>query len=161
MIFNMKQAIISLWVLMSLVATGIAQQDPSISWKSWRTLEEVLDADPKPVFVFFHADWCAYCKKMKRKVLSNPEIVAAINKDYYAVTMDVESTDSIFFDNQWFVNSQSELQRKGVHELPLLLASRDGIPFSLPATLILESDFSVRNRIFEYITSKELLVLLK
>lgn len=147
--------------LLGLASPALSQDQDGIAWKSWGELEQALTVQPKPVFIFFHSSWCAYCKKMQRKALKNPEVIQLLNRDYYAVTMDVETLERIFFDNQWFENKQAQSQRNGVHELPLILASRDGEPFSLPATLILESDFSFRERVFEYMTSEELLAKLK
>lgn len=83
-----------------------------------------------------------------------------MNRDYYALEMDVERTDTITFEGTKFTNKLALDKRNGVHEIPLLLASREGIPFSLPTTIILNNDFTLRNRIFEYYTSKKLLKLL-
>lgn len=74
--------------------------------------------------------------------------------------MDVERTDTISFEGAKFANKQALTKRNGVHEIPLLLASREGIPFSLPATIILNKDFTLKERIFEYYTSKQLLKIL-
>ncbi len=134
-----------------------AQVKAEINWKSWSELEQALEEESKPVFIFFHAEWCAYCKKIEREIFTNPEVINKINSSYYAVEMDVETTDTIHFDNIEFVNKQALKQRNGVHQLPLLLASRKGIPFSLPATIILDKDFAVKKRLFEYYTSTELL----
>jgi hypothetical protein len=71
--------------------------------------------------------------------------------------MDVEQTDTITFESVNFINKQALTQRNGVHEIPLLLASRKGFPFSLPATVILNKDFTLKDRFFEYYTSKLLL----
>ena len=80
-----------------------------------------------------------------------------VSNDYYAVEMDVETTDTISFEGMQFNNKEALSKRHGIHELPLLLASRDGFPFSLPATLILNKDFSMKERLFEYYTSKQIL----
>ncbi len=71
--------------------------------------------------------------------------------------MDVERTDSITFEGVLFTNKQELTKRNGIHQIPLLLASRDGFSFSLPATIILNKDFTLKERFFEYYTSQELL----
>ncbi|UAB81838.1 thioredoxin family protein [Marixanthomonas sp. SCSIO 43207] len=134
-----------------------AQENDGIHWKNWSELEESFNKNPKPVFLFFHADWCVYCKKMERVVFKKEEIIQKLNNDYYAVEMNVETTDTIFFDGMTFSNIQAQTQRNGVHQIPLLFASRENKPFSLPAMIILNQDFTVRTRIFEYNTSKQLL----
>jgi len=140
----------------------VAAQNPSkINWKSWTALEQALQKEPKPVFVFFHATWCAYCKKIKRKVFTKEQVIQKINTDYYALEMDVERTDTISFGGQTFANKQALTKRNGVHELALSLASREQKPFTLPATILLKEDFTIKNRLFEYYTAPQLMTLLQ
>lgn len=139
----------------------VTAQKDKINWQTWSELEASLKKEPKPVFLFFEADWCAYCKKIKREVFTKKEIIAKLNSAYYSVKMNVESRDTIYFDGMTFTNEQSKTQRSGVHQLPLLLASREGKAFSLPATLLLDKSFNVQQRVFEYYTSSRLLELLQ
>lgn len=156
----MIRLLVFLCVAILGTASLFGQQKETVHWLSWQELEQALDEEPKPVFMFFTAQWCGYCKKIKREVFTKTEVITKINSEYYALEMDVESMDSIWFDNQWFVNEQAKTRRNGVHQLPLLLASRERYPFSLPATLFLHSDFTVRERVFQYYTSKKLMKLL-
>ncbi|GGD18491.1 thioredoxin family protein [Hyunsoonleella pacifica] len=145
-------------ILLSVSLSAVsAQTNSGINWMSWAQLEQALNKEPKPVFVYFHSEWCAYCKKIKRKVFTNPEVIQKLNTDYYAVEMDVESKDTIVFDGVIFTNKQATKKRNGVHELPLLLASRENKAFTLPATLFFENAFNIRERVFKYYTSKQLL----
>ena len=136
----------------------IAQKsDQQIIWLSWEKLDSALVTKPKKTFVFFHEDWCAYCKKIDRVVFTKPEVILKINTDYYAVRMNVETTDTINFDGRIFSNPQAKTQRNAIHQLALLLGSREGKAFSLPVTIVLDERFQVKKRIFQYYTSKELL----
>ena len=137
-----------------------AQPNEEINWLTWEELDRALDENPKPVIIFFHAEWCAYCKKIEREIFTKKKVIGKLNKKYYAVEMDVETEDTIHFDGQKFSNMQSKTKRNGVHQLPLLLASRKNAPFSLPVTLIFDKDFRLQKRVFEYYTSKELLQML-
>ncbi|TXK78662.1 thioredoxin family protein [Mesonia sp. K4-1] len=137
-----------------------AQQNEEIYWLTWEELDLALEENPKPVFIFFHAEWCAYCKKIEREIFTKKKVIGKLNKKYYAVEMDIETEDTIHFDGQKFSNMQSKTKRNGVHQLPLLLASRKNAPFSLPVTLIFDKDFRLQKRVFEYYTSKELLQML-
>jgi len=151
---NLSCFIFILWVGLFLAR---AQSTSEIKWKNWSELERAIKEEPKPVFIFFHAKWCAYCKKIEREIFTKPEVIQKLNNDYYAVEMDVEQTDTITFEGIQFTNKQALNKRNGVHEIPLLLASRKSIPFSLPATVILNKDFTLKERFFEYYTSKRLL----
>jgi len=151
---------ILLIIFLGLLNPLNAQQKNTINWITWEELDVALETKPKPVFIFFHAEWCAYCKKIEREIFTKEKVIQKINKEYYAVTMDVKTKDTIFFDGQKFYNLQAKTKRNGVHQLPLLLGSREKRPFSLPVTLIFDERFSIQKRIFEYYTSKELLLLL-
>lgn len=147
-----------IYILIMLLGTTLfAQQQTGIHWKTWSELEQALDSDPKPVFVYFHADWCTYCKKMEREVFTKQPVIDKINADYYAVHMDVESTDPITFDGVTFINEQAKTHRNGIHQLPLLLASPTHESLTLPATLIFDRDFALKTKVFTYYTSKQLL----
>jgi thioredoxin-related protein len=136
-------------------------QDQSIRWLSFEQLEDSLDMAPKKVFINFYADWCVYCKKMDRVAFRDPGVVSRLNAHYYAVRMDVESMDTIVFDGQKYLNREFGKKRNPVHEIPRLLASRDGIPFSLPAIVVLDESFRVQQRHFRYISPKKMREILE
>lgn len=156
----MKKLLFILFVHTLGISNILAQDTNAIHWKTWSELETAFNEKPKPVILFFHAEWCAYCKKIEREVFTKQKVVDEINGEYYAVQMDVETRDTITFNHKIFVNRQSLTQRNGVHEIPLLLASREGTSFSLPATVILDEKFGVKKRVFAYYTSKQLLDML-
>jgi len=140
-------------LLLGMIFSSLASlpaQESGIRWLSFEQLEDSLAMAPKKVFVDFYADWCEYCKKMDRVTFRDPEVIASLNRDYYAVRMNAETADTIFFDGQAYINREFGRKRNPVHEIPLLLASREGLPFSLPAIVILDESFRIRNRCFEY-----------
>ena len=92
---------------------------------------------------------------MHKEVFTDREIVKLINENYYAVHFDAESADTINFDGQIFINRERSGRRKGFHEIARILGGRDG-RFTVPVTIILEDDFSVRSRHFEYLSIKKL-----
>jgi len=153
--------ILSVITLFFISHVSFSQNDKEIHWKNWTELEKALEREPKPVFIYFNADWCAYCKKIDREVFTKEEVIKKLNNDYYALKMNVESLDTIVFDNVTFINKQAKTKRNGIHELPLLLASREGEPFTLPATLLLDPNFVAKIRFYNYYTSKQLLKMLK
>ena len=134
---------------------GQAQQD-HIQWLSFEQLEDSLAVKPKMVFIDFYADWCAYCKKMDKAAFKDSKVISKLNTDYYAVKMDAETIDTITFGGEKFVNKQLGKNRNPTHEIPLLLASRENYPFSLPAMVILNEKFEITHRYFEYLSPKQL-----
>ena len=121
---------------------------------------EVLQSDV-PVLVDFYADWCAYCKKMDKAAFTDQDVIRALNDNYYAVKMNAESQDTIVFGGKIFSNKELGNKRNPTHEIPLLLGSREGQPFSLPVIVILDEKFQVTERHFEYISPKRMKGILK
>ncbi|HZH55324.1 MAG TPA: thioredoxin family protein [Sphingobacteriaceae bacterium] len=131
----------------------------TIDWLTFEQLTDSLDKNPKMVMINFHTDWCTYCRKMHREVFTNPEVIQTINESYYAVSFDAETRDSVYFDGQWFINKEATNRRRGFHELAQLLGNRNG-RITVPTTLFLNPDFTIRHRSFEYLSSRKLLDLL-
>ncbi len=136
-------------------ALGMAQEK-TINWLTFEQLEDSLSIKPKKVFIDFYADWCAYCKKMDKAAFTDPEVVAVLNENFYALKMDAETTQEITFGGDTFTNKEVGKKRNPTHEIPLLLASRENYPFSLPAIVILNEQFEVIQRHFEYLSPKKM-----
>ena len=136
-----------------------ALQKPQINWLTFEQLSDSLARNPKKVLISFYTDWCVYCHKMHQEVFTNPKVVRQVNTAYYAVRFDAESTDAIHFDGQLFLNRRATKRRKGFHDIALLLGSRNG-QFAAPVTLLLDPDFRMVHRSFQYLDSKKLLELL-
>ncbi len=136
-------------------------QDDSIRWMDFEQLEDSLAGHPRKVFVSFYADWCQYCEKMDRAAFRDPAVVAKLNSEYYAVRMDVETPDTIVFDGRRYTNPEFGKKRNAVHEIPRLLATRKGVPFTLPAIVLLDESFRVQRRYFEYLSPGRMLEILQ
>ena len=141
--------------MLLFLVRGMAQNN-SINWLSFEQLEDSLAVKPKKVFIDFYADWCAYCKKMDKSAFRDPKVISKLNEDYYAVKMNAETTDTIVFSGDSFSNKEFGKKRNPTHEIPLLLASRDNLPFSLPAIVVLNEEFIITARYFEYMSPKRL-----
>jgi len=150
------------FVLLVLVGykRASAQNVDRIHWISFTELVVALREQPRPVLLSFYTDWCAYCKKMDRTAFRNPEVIETINANFYAVRMDAESPDTVRFGGRDYENREWGQQRRPVHEIPRLLASRRDRPFSVPALVLLDRDFRVSRRSFEYLDAQGLLELL-
>jgi len=149
-----------LWSVLLMVGHAIfAQDQAAVNWLSFQQLDDSLQSHPKKVFVMFYADWCVHCHKMDRVAFQDEQVAHILNNDFYAVKMDIESTDTILFGNQLFVNKNSK-RRKSVHEIPLMMASRKDYIFSVPAIVLLDEHFEAKARYFQYLNTSQLLEIL-
>ena len=154
-----KGSYLLLLVMLCLLAPLYPQKE-SVRWMDFGQLEDSLAQRPKKVFIDFYADWCAYCKKMDRAAFRDAAVVAKLNAEYYAIRMNAETTDTITFEGRQYINRDFGKKRNPVHEIPRLLASREGVPFTLPAIVLLDESFRVKRRFFQYIPPKRMLEIL-
>ncbi|WP_437921034.1 thioredoxin family protein [Sphingobacterium sp. LRF_L2] len=150
----------TLSILLYLAFHAEAQKKESIQWLSFEQLSDSLASKPKDVLLFFHTDWCVYCRKMQQDVFTNSTVIDKINREYYAVHFDAESVDTVSFDGQHLTNTTTVKRRGSYHSLAKILASRNG-SLSFPTTLILNADFTVHQRHFQYLSPKTLLKALE
>ena len=154
----MMKLLLYIFLLISCV-NAFAQTE--IDWLNFEQLEVKLKEEPKPILIYFYADWCAYCKKMDRHAFKDQKVIELLAKDFYAVKMNAETKDTLVFDGARFINDEVETHRSPTHQLAKLLASRNDQAFSLPALILLNKDFKVIDRKFSYLTSDRMLELLK
>lgn len=145
---------ITIIILFLSGSLSFAQQ--TVDWLSFEQLSDSLAIKPKKVLLFFHTDWCAYCRKMERDVFTNQEVANELNQHYYVVKFDAESADTVYFDGQTITNEVKQKRTGQYHDIAKLLATRNG-QFTFPTTLILDSDFTVQQRFFQYLDRKKLL----
>jgi thioredoxin-related protein len=83
---------------------------------NWMTMNEALEAQkktPKKIFMDVFTTWCGPCKLLDKNTFSNPDVIAYINKNYYAVKFNAEGTESITFEDFTYTNPNYQEGRKG------------------------------------------------
>ncbi|EAR02559.1 thioredoxin family protein [Maribacter sp. HTCC2170] len=137
----------------------VAQNDEKVNWITFEELDDSLAIKPKKVFINFYADWCTPCHKMDQSTYKNTEVITTLNKEYYAVRMNVETNDTINFGNKTYINKNKN-RPNPLHQIPLLMAARKDKAFSLPAIVLLNEKFEATARYFQYMDSSQLLSIL-
>lgn len=146
-------------LIFTWVMTASSQNDQAVQWLTFEQLSEAIQKQPKKVFIDFYADWCAPCLKMQHDVFTDSKVIAELNENFYAVQMNVETTDTIQFGKQTFINKRAK-KRNPIHEIALLMASQKNKPFSLPALVFLDENFHATARYFQYVNAEQLLDIL-
>jgi thioredoxin-related protein len=134
-----------------------------MQWKSLDSLQSKLQNEEieTPIFIFFTANWCVYCQKMKQAAFQSPEIVKALQTNYFSVKIDAHYPYPIQLSGYIFKNTGVGYYRRPFHDLALQLAQRSQDQFSLPFLVILNPDLSVRRRAFTYLSPKQLMMFLQ
>ena len=97
------QKVPKILIIILIAATAVSFISPNkekINWITVSQLNELYRKDPKPILLDVYTSWCGWCKEMDRTTYKNEKVVKYINEHYYAVKLDAESTDSLFFNDK-------------------------------------------------------------
>ena len=62
----------------------------SFEFTNYKDALEASAKYKKPMFLYFGADWCAYCRKMKSETLSDSGVKNLLNKEYITCLINVD-----------------------------------------------------------------------
>ena len=80
---------------MLILLLGLGLESPSaasdkIDWHTYESGMARSRFEKKKVFLYFHADWCAYCFEMDRKTFKDPGVIAALNRNFIPIRVDAD-----------------------------------------------------------------------
>lgn len=82
------------------VVNGQSPEDSSFDWISLEQAQKAASQDGKTIMVFVEAEWCGFCKQMKREVFPKEAIRSLVQKYYHTVAIDLESHQDILFNGK-------------------------------------------------------------
>ena len=112
--------VLTLSFFLATSLTAALAQGAEINWMSVDELEAAQVKEPRKVMIDVYTKWCGPCKMMMRNTFTNPDVIAYLNENYYAVKFDAEGPDPVEFKGQTFSNPTyvpNKPGRNGVHEL--------------------------------------------
>ncbi len=115
----MKKYVRLFIMLVTLVSTtGVAQQ---INWVTFEEALKLQKKKPKKIMMDVYTNWCGPCKMLDKNTFSNPDVIAYVNKHYYAVKFDAEGNTTETYEGKTFTNPNYKPEminrRNGVHQL--------------------------------------------
>lgn len=73
----------------------VASSEKSPKWfDSYQAGMNAAQAQKRPVLIKFEADWCSWCKKLDREVLTQPQIIRAL-EHYVCIKVDVDKQRNV------------------------------------------------------------------
>lgn len=103
-----------------------------ITWYDFETAVDLAKEDKKPIFIDIYTGWCGWCKKMDNSTFKNDKVVEFMNKHYFAVKLDAETTDPIVYKEK--IYEYQSYGKSGYNELAVNLL---GGKMSFPSFVIL------------------------
>ncbi|PIP36777.1 MAG: thioredoxin [Desulfobacterales bacterium CG23_combo_of_CG06-09_8_20_14_all_52_9] len=70
----------------------------AVSKVRWHTYSEGMalsKEENKKVFVYFWAEWCAYCTKMAKETFMNPDVVEYLNNSFVSIKVDYDREQNV------------------------------------------------------------------
>ena len=84
----------------TLLVSFNAPHKEKINWLSLADLKTAYAKEPRPIIIDVYTDWCGWCKVMDRETYSNDKVADYINKNFYAVKFNAESTTQVELANR-------------------------------------------------------------
>lgn len=94
-IFLVLMTISSLWGPVAALGQSPDKATQAIEWLTLEEAEARVAEEPRPLFIDVYTDWCGWCKVMDRETFADPEVVAYVRDNYYAVKLDAESNEQL------------------------------------------------------------------
>ncbi|MCD4719081.1 MAG: thioredoxin fold domain-containing protein [Desulfobacula sp.] len=106
----------------------------NIDWQGYDQGMELAKTENKPIFLYFHADWCTYCKKLTKTTFRNKAVLNYLKDNFISITVNTDKKQELA--TQWSIRG-------------------------LPTLWFLKSDNSKISSIPGFIDAKQFLHILK
>ena len=89
----------NLLLLFLILSTTLNYAQDKIKWMTMNEALEAQKESPKKLFMDVYTTWCGPCKLLDKNTLSHKDVIAFINKNYYAVKFNAEGNEEITFED--------------------------------------------------------------
>jgi len=73
----------------------------TIDWQDYAQGMELAKSQNKHIFLYFHADWCTYCRKLKKTTFRNEAVLTYLKDNFISILVDTEKKKEL--TTQWKV----------------------------------------------------------
>ncbi|MCG8566909.1 MAG: thioredoxin fold domain-containing protein [Desulfobacterales bacterium] len=75
--------------------TLVAASGSAIDWQDYSPGLSRAKTAGKPVFLYFHADWCGYCRQLKQTTFKDKRVQDYLDENYVSISVDTEKEGDI------------------------------------------------------------------
>ena len=149
----------NLLLLFLILSTTLNYAQDKIKWMTMNEALEAQKESPKKIFMDVSTTWCGPCKRLDKNTLSHKDVIAFINKNYYAVKFNAEGNEEITFEDFTYTNPNYQPERKG-RNATHFFADALRIP-GYPSLVFFEENGKLIQAVPGYKTPQELEIYLK
>jgi len=120
-----------------------------VAWIEFDDALRLAKLHRKPVLVYIHTDWCAWCKLLEQKALNDGPTVRYINRNFFAVKLNAETSDTIRYQGRSFTKAFGNQ----VHSLASIFLKGD---YSFPSLFVLNPEGRLLTPMRGYLSPQEL-----
>lgn len=84
----MKMTTAALLLLLIAGSLDLSTASDRIDWHSYDAGMSRSKFEKKKVFLYFYAEWCAYCRDMDFKTFKDPAVIGALNRNFIPIRVD-------------------------------------------------------------------------
>ncbi len=78
-----------------------AKESESIKWEGYTPGLAKAGKQAKPVFLYFHAEWCTYCTKFKQTTFKDKKVRAYLEEYFVSIQVDTDKNRAL--SEEWRV----------------------------------------------------------
>ena len=82
-------------------SVAIAKDNSSISWTALSDGMTLAKEQEKHIFLYFHAQWCTYCTKLKKTTFKDRDVIQSLENSFVSIAIDTDKHKEIA--RQWRV----------------------------------------------------------
>ena len=150
-------------VIILLFSSGLKAQHAQINWMSVEEMEAAMEKEPRKVLMDVYTSWCGPCKMMMKNTFTDPNVIAYINKYYYAVKFNAEGKDEVTFRGNTYKNPNYDpakaKSRNGTHEFTMAVAPVNG-RIAYPTIVYMDEDFAILSPVQGYLKPVQIMPIL-
>ncbi len=86
----------------------------NIDWKPYTQGVNLAKTEKKPMFLYFRADWCKYCTKLKNITFVDKDVFNYLNNNFISIKIDIEKQKNFAMEwgirgvpNSWFLKADN------------------------------------------------------
>jgi len=107
------------------------------------------------IVVYVHSRYCAPCLMQEAQINKDSLLLDRLKNDFYYVSMEAESSDSIIFNHQRFVNLQPK-EKYGVNKFVRVYGENRKGDLAYPLWLYFDKDYRLILRFYGLMPPKDI-----